>query len=566
MPSSLEIAQTAALHPIADLARTWGIGGDELEPYGSHVAKVKLSILERLAGRPSGKLVLVAGITPTPLGEGKTTTTIGLVDGLRKEGVKAAATLRQPTLGPIFGIKGGGNGGGRAQVVPMETFNLHLTGDNHAVASAHNLAAAFLDNHLHHGNALGLEAKTVSWRRVTDASDRALRDAIVGLGGKDDGVPRQTGWDITSASEVMAILALAASLEDLRQRLGRIIVGQKHGKDGGAVTLDDLKVAGAMAVLLRDAIKPNLLQTLEHSPVVVHAGPFANIAQGVSSVLGDRVALKLFDVVCTEGGFGADLGGEKFFNIKCRVGGLTPAAGVVVATVRALKMHGGVAKVVAGKPLDAALAAENVEAVRRGAENLAKQVENVKKHGVPCVVALNAYPTDSDAEVAAVREIAKQAGAVDAVRSTHFADGGEGARALARAVMSALEGPSAYKPLYPDDMPLAEKIRTIAVEIYGADGVEISAHAQKQLADFEKLGFARAPVCMAKTHLSLSHDAALKGRPRGFKVPVRDARLYAGAGFVTAICGEMRLMPGLPSKPAGEQIDLDEHGNVVGLY
>jgi formate--tetrahydrofolate ligase len=565
MPSSLEIAQAAKLQPIVELARVWGLADDEIEPYGAHVAKMKLDVLSRLGARQDGKLVLVAGITPTPLGEGKTTTTLGLVDGLRREGVKAAATLRQPTLGPIFGIKGGGNGGGRAQVVPMETFNLHLTGDNHAIASAHNLAAAFIDNHLHHGNALGLDLHSISWRRVTDASDRALRSAIVGLGGKEDGIPRESGWDITSASEVMAILALSTSLRDLRQRLGRVIVGQRKA-DKHPVTLEDLKVAGAMAVLLRDAVKPNLLQTLEHSPVVVHAGPFANIAQGVSSILGDRVALKLFDVVCTEGGFGADLGGEKFFNIKCRVGGLTPAAGVIVATVRALKMHGGVAKVVAGKPLDAALAVENVDAVRKGAENLAKQIENVKKHGVPCVVALNAYPTDSDAEVAAVREVAKQAGAIDAVRARHFAEGGEGARELARTVMRALEGPSYYKPLYPDDVPLAAKIETIAREIYGADGVEISPLAAKQLAEFERMGFQRAPVCMAKTHLSLSHDPALKGRPKGFKVPVREARLYSGAGFVTAICGEMRLMPGLPSKPAGEQIDLDEQGNVVGLY
>jgi formate--tetrahydrofolate ligase len=559
MRTSLEIAQAATLQPIAELARAWGLHADEIEPYGAHVAKIKLSLLERLAGRADGKLVLVAGITPTPLGEGKTTTTLGLTDGLRREGVKACATLRQPTLGPIFGIKGGGNGGGHSQVVPMETFNLHLTGDNHAVASAHNLAAAFIDNHLHHGNHLGIEPHSVSWRRVTDASDRALRDAVIGLGGKEDGVPRETGWDITSASEVMAILALSASLKDLRARLGRIVVAGR-GKDRAAVTLEDLKVAGAMAVLLRDAIKPNLLQTLEQSPVVVHAGPFANIAQGVSSVLGDRVALKLFDVVCTEGGFGADLGGEKFFNIKCRVGGLKPSAGVVVATVRALKMHGGVAKVVAGKPLDEALSVENVEAVRKGAANLAKQVENIRKHGVPCVVALNAYPTDTDAEVAAVREVAVAAGALDAVRSSHFADGGAGARELARAVMRALEQPSAYRPLYPDEAPLAEKIRIIATEIYGADGVDIAPLAHKQLAEFERLGFARAPVCMAKTHLSLSHDPALKGRPTGFTVPVKSARLYAGAGFVTAVCGEMRLMPGLPSKPSGE------HGNVVGLY
>jgi formate--tetrahydrofolate ligase len=562
---SLAIAQAAQLVPITEIAQEAGVLPAELEPYGQHVAKLRLSILDRLAGKPDGKLVVVTGVTPTPLGEGKTTTCIGLVDGLRRLGLRSAATLRQPTLGPIFGIKGGGNGGGRAQVVPMETFNLHLTGDNHAVASAHNLAAAFIDNHLHHGNALGLEPHSISWRRVTDASDRALRSAVVGLGSKEDGVPRQTGWDITSASEVMAMLALAGSLKDLRARLGRVIVGARK-TDGGAVTCEDLKVAGAMAVLLRDAIKPNLLQTLERTPVLVHAGPFANIAPGVSSVLADRIGLKLFDVVCTEAGFGADLGGEKFFNIKCRVGGLTPSAGVVVATIRALKMHGGVGKVVAGKPLDPALTLENVEAVRRGAENLAKHVENVRKHGVPCVVALNAYPTDTPAEIAAVREVARAAGAIDAVASNHFAEGGAGALALAEAVRDALAQPSSYAPLYPDDLPLAAKIEIIARAIYGADGIDVSPTAAKQLAEFERLGFARLPVCMAKTHLSLSHDPKKLGRPHGFRVPVREARLYAGAGFVTAIAGDMRLMPGLPSHPAGEEIDIDDAGNVVGLY
>ncbi len=571
MLSSLQIAQAATLRPIAELARELGVTDAELEPYGAYVAKIRLSILERLAqsGRPPGKLVVITGITPTPLGEGKTTTTIGIVDGLRRLGVRAAATLRQPTLGPIFGIKGGGNGGGHAQVVPMETFNLHLTGDNHAVASAHNLAAAFLDNHLHHGNALALDAHSLSWPRVVDMSDRALRNAVIGLGGHEDGVPRESGWNITSASEIMAILAMSTSLADLRARLGRVVVGVRTvpgSKEKQPVTLEELKVAGAMAVLLRDAIKPNLLQTLEGAPVFVHAGPFANIAQGTSSVLADRVALALADVVCTEAGFGADLGGEKFFNIKCRLGGLRPAAGVVVATLRALKMHGGVGKVVAGKPLDPALTSENVDAVRRGGENLAKQIENVRKHGVPCVVAVNGFPGDTDAEMAAVREIAIAAGARDAVRSSHFADGGAGAEALAAAVRDALEEPAAYQPLYPDDLPLAEKIAVIAREIYGADGVDVAPAAARQLADFERQGFGRLPVCMAKTHLSLSHDAKLLGRPRGFRVPVKHARLFAGAGFVTAIAGDMRLMPGLPSHPAGEQIDLDADGNVVGLY
>jgi formate--tetrahydrofolate ligase len=575
MRSSLQIAQAATLRPIAELARELGVLDTELEPYGTYVAKLKLSLLERTraAGAPQGKLVVVTGITPTPLGEGKTTTTIGLVDGLRRLGVRAAATLRQPTLGPIFGIKGGGNGGGHAQVVPMETFNLHLTGDNHAVASAHNLAAAFLDNHLHHGNTLGLDPQSISWPRVVDMSDRALRNAVIGLGGHEDGVPRESSWNITSASEIMAILAMSSSLADLRARLGRVVVALRAvpgSKEKQLVTLEELKVAGAMAVLLRDAIKPNLLQTLEGAPVFVHAGPFANIAQGTSSVLADRVAMSLADVVCTEAGFGADLGGEKFFNIKCRLGGIRPSAGVVVATLRALKMHGGVGKVVAGKPLDAALTTENVDAVRKGAENLAKQIENVRAHGVPCVVAVNGFPGDTLAEMAALREVALAAGARAAVRSNHFAEGGAGATELAAAVRDALAAADAsgpgYQPLYPDELPLAEKIETIAKVIYGADGVDIAPAAARQLADFERQGFGRAPVCMAKTHLSLSHDAKLLGRPRGFRVPVKNARLYAGAGFVTAVAGDMRLMPGLPSHPAGEQIDLDADGNVVGLY
>lgn len=561
---SLRIAQSARLRPIADVAAEIGVAPEELVPYGAHVAKVKLSILERLADQPRGKLVLVTGITPTPLGEGKTTTTVGLVDALRRLGVRAAATLRQPTLGPVFGIKGGGNGGGRAQVVPMETFNLHLTGDNHAVASAHNLAAAFLDNHLHHGNALGIDPRTVALPRVVDASDRALRHAVIGLGGREDGVPREAAWNITSASEVMAVLAMASGLADLRARLGRIVVGA--ARDGRAVTLEDLRVAGAMTVLLRDAVQPNLLQSLEGTPVFVHAGPFGNIAQGTSSVIADRVALALAEVVCTEAGFGADLGGEKFFNLKCRLGGLVPAAGVVVATLRALKMHGGVGRVVAGKPLDPALVAEDVAAVRRGAENLEQQVANVTRHGVPCVVAVNAFPTDTPAELDAVREAALAAGARDVVAATHYADGGAGAEALARAVLAALAAPAAFRPLYPDDLPLAEKIEVIAREVYGADGVDLAPAAATSLAAITGLGFGALPVCMAKTHLSLSHDPRRLGRPRGFRVPVREARLYAGAGFVTAIAGDIRLMPGLPSHPAGEQIDVDADGNVVGLY
>ncbi len=565
MRSSLEIAQAARLKPIADIAHDLGLLPDELEPTGRYMAKVNLSVLARLKDRPDGKLVLVTAITPTPLGEGKTTTTIGLVQGLARIGVKAAATLRQPSLGPVFGIKGGGNGGGYSQVLPMEGFNLHLTGDNHAVGVAHNLASAVIDNHLHHGNALDIDRDGVTWPRVVDISDRSLRNVIIGLGGKENGVPREAGWHITSASEVMAVLGLASDLHDLRARLGRIVIGPKRG--GGAITLEDLKVAGAMTVLLREAIKPNLMQTLEGSPVFVHAGPFGNIAQGTSSVLADRVARKLADVVCTEAGFGADLGAEKFFDIKCRHGGLRPSAGVVVATIRALKMHGGVGKIVAGKPLDPALRVEDVDAVRRGAQNLAKQIENVRTFGLPVVVAINSFPTDTPAEVQAVREVARAAGAKDAVVSNHFADGGKGAEDLARAVWAAAqEGAPDFKLLYPDEMPLAEKIETIAKRIYGADGIDIYGPAARKLEEFDKLGYGKLPICMAKTHLSLSHEPSRKGRPTGFRVPITAARLASGAGFVTAVAGDIRLMPGLPSHPAGDGIDIDADGNVVGMF
>jgi formate--tetrahydrofolate ligase len=565
MRSSLEIAQAAHLRPIAELAEGIGLQPDEVEPTGRYMAKVNLSVLKRLDARPKGKLVLVTAITPTPLGEGKTTTTIGLVQGLARIGVKAAATLRQPSLGPIFGIKGGANGGGMSQVVPMEEFNLHMTGDNHAVGVAHNLASAYVDNHLHHGNALDIDRDFVAWPRVVDISDRSLRNVVVGLGGKENGVARETGWHITSASEVMAVLGLASDLHDLRARLGRIVIGPKKG--GAAMTLEEIKVAGAMTVLLRDAIKPNLLQTLEGQPVFVHAGPFGNIAQGTSSVLADRVAKKVVDCVCTEAGFGADLGAEKFFDIKCRHGGLRPSAAVVVATIRALKMHGGVGKIVAGKPLDPALRVEDVEAVRRGAQNLAKQIENVRLFGVPVVVAINSFPTDTEAEVQAVREVSRAAGAKDAVVSTHFADGGKGAEDLARAVWAAAEeGAPDFRLLYPDEMPLREKIETIATKIYGADGVDFYSPASKKLDEFERLGYGKLPICMAKTHLSLSHEPGRKGRPTGFRVPITEARLSAGAGFVTALAGDIRLMPGLPSHPAGDSIDIDADGNVVGLF
>ncbi|HEY8632428.1 MAG TPA: formate--tetrahydrofolate ligase, partial [Candidatus Limnocylindrales bacterium] len=463
------------------------------------------------------------------------------------------------------GIKGGAAGGGYSQVIPMADFNLHLTGDVHAIGAAHNLAAAFLDNHLHHGNALGIEQHAVLWPRVVDISDRAVRKVIVGLGGKENGIPRETEYVITVASEVMAVLALARDIHDLRARLGRMVLATR--KDGSAVTAEDLRVAGAMTVLLVDAIKPNLLQTLEGGPAFVHCGPFANIAHGNNSIIADRLALATNEIVCTEAGFGADMGAEKFFDIKCRASGLAPDAAVVVATIRALKMHGGVGKIVAGKPLDPALAEENVEAVRTGASNLAKQIENVRVFGIPAIVAINSFPTDTAAEVEAVRQVALDAGARDAVVATHFVDGGDGAANLAEAVWdAATSGEADFRLLYPDDAPLGEKILTIATKIYGADGIELAPAARKALKLYEELGFGKLPVCMAKTQYSLSHDANLKGRPSGFTIPIRDIRLSAGAGFVTPLVGEMRTMPGLPSRPGGENIDIDADGNIVGLF
>jgi formate--tetrahydrofolate ligase len=447
----------------------------------------------------------------------------------------------------------------------MEDFNLHLTGDIHAISAAHNLASAFLDNHLHHGNALGIDLHSIRWPRVVDISDRAIRHAIIGLGGKENGVPRESEWVITVASEVMAILALASSLRDLRERLGRIVVATT--RDGKAITTEDLGVAGAMTVLLRDAIKPNLLQTLEGGPAWVHCGPFANIAHGNNSILADRAALATSEIVVTEGGFGADMGAEKFFDIKCRASGLRPDEAVVVATVRALKMHGGVGKVVAGKPLDAALTTENVAAVRAGGANLAACVEIVRSYGVPAVVAINAFPTDTDAEHAAIREAALAAGAADAVVCTNWAEGGKGAANLAAAVWEAAESDGgAFQLLYPDDLPLKEKIELVATRIYGAAGVDYAPAANRALAEYTALGYDHLPVCMAKTHLSLTHDPAIKGRPTGYRFPIRDVRLSAGAGFIYPLAGDMRTMPGLPSHPAGEKIDIDENGEVVGLF
>jgi len=570
MPSSLEIARSVTPRPIMELARELGLRDEEVEQYGPYKAKVRLEGITRLeadadaAGR-RGKYVVVTAITPTPLGEGKTTTNIGLVQGLNRIGHRAAVCIRQPSLGPVFGIKGGAAGGGYSQVIPMEDFNLHLTGDNHAVGAAHNLLAAFVDNSLTHGNPLGIDPLGVLWPRVVDISDRAIRKAIIGLGGRENGYPRETEWQITVASEVMAVLALTSSLQDLRQRLGRVVVATTF--DGRRITAENLRCAGAMTVLLLDAIKPNLLQTLEGGPAFVHCGPFANIAHGNNSVLADRLALATCEIACTEAGFGADMGAEKFFDIKCRQSGLRPDAAVMVATVRALKMHGGVGRIVAGKPLDPALGQENVDAVRKGSANLAAQIENVRHFNVPVVVAINNYPGDTAAEVAAIREVALAAGARDVVVSRHFTDGGAGAEDLAHAVWAAAEeGAPDFRLLYPDDLPLREKIETIAVRIYGASGVDELPAAIKALKLYEELGYGNLPVCMAKTHLSLSHDPSLKGRPTGFRVPIREVRLSAGAGFITPLLGEMRTMPGLPSHPAGENIDIDSDGNIVGLF
>jgi len=565
LPSDLEIARSVTPRPIVDVARDLGIRDEEIEPYGRTKAKVTLAAIQRLeAERPRGKYVVVTAITPTPLGEGKSTTTVGLAQGLNRIGHRAAVCIRQPSLGPVFGIKGGAAGGGYSQVIPMEDFNLHLTGDVHAIGAAHNLAAAFLDNSLHHKNPLGIDPFSILWPRVVDISDRAVRRAVIGLGGKENGVPRETEWIITVGSEVMAVLALATDLHDLRARLGRIVLATTT--DGKPVTCEDLGVAGSMTVLLVDAIKPNLLQTLEGGPAFVHCGPFANIAHGNNSIIADRLALATNEIVCTEAGFGADMGAEKFFDIKCRASGLEPDAAVVVATVRALKMHGGIGRIVAGKPLDPALLEENVEAVRAGAGNLAKQIENVLLFGVPAVVAINSFPTDTPGEVEAIKEVAMAAGASAAVVATHFTDGGSGAADLAEAVWAAASSGSQFKLLYPDDAPLGEKILTIATKVYGADGIELLPAAKKALKLYEDLGFGHLPVCMAKTQYSLSDDANLKGRPSGFTVTIRDIRLSAGAGFITPLLGEMRTMPGLPSRPGGEKIDIDADGNIVGLF
>ncbi|MBI4759223.1 MAG: formate--tetrahydrofolate ligase [Chloroflexi bacterium] len=564
VPSDLEIAQAAKMKPIAEIARQAGLLDDEIEFYGKYKCKVSLDVLKRLKDKPNGKYIDVTAITPTPLGEGKTVTTIGLSQALAHIGKKVFTTIRQPSLGPVFGIKGGAAGGGYSQVVPMEDFNLHLTGDTHAVALAHNLLAAAIDAHIMHGNELGIDPYSITWPRVVDVSDRALRNIIIGLGTKDDGRPRQTGFDIAVASEVMAILALTTDLFDLRQRLGRIVIGMS--KDGKPVTAEDLKVAGAMTVVMKDAIKPNLLQTLEHTPVFVHAGPFANIAHGNNSILADQIALKLADYLVTESGFGADCGMEKFMDIKCRCSGLVPNCVVIVASIRALKMHGGLAKVVAGKPLAEVLKQENLPAVEKGCENLEKQIENALFFGVPVVVAVNRFTWDTDKEIALVQRKAKEAGAEGAYVSEVWAYGGKGGVELAEAVVKACEKTSTFNFLYPLDAPIKEKIETIATKIYGADGVDYLPAAEDKIKLYTRWGFDRLPINMAKTHLSLSHDQNLKGRPRGFRVPIRDVRASVGAGFLYPLCGEMRTMPGLPSVPAFTYVDIDDQGRTVGLF
>lgn len=566
MLSSLEIVQRATLKHIHDIADQMGLGPDDLDLYGSpYVAKLRLEVLDRLKDRPNGRYIDVTSITPTPFGEGKSTTTVGLGQAMNQIGKRAIITLRQPSQGPTFGIKGGAAGGGYSQVVPMETMNLHLTGDIHAVTAANNLLAAMIDNRLMRGNPLNIDADTITWKRVIDTNDRALRDIIIGLGGKvEGGVMRQTGFDIAVASEVMAILALTTSLQDMRRRFGRIVIGMTNDKQ--PVTAEDIGAAGAMTVLMKEALRPNLLQTLENTPAIIHAGPFANIAHGNSSILADQIAIKCGEYVLTESGFGADIGAEKFFNIKCRYSGLRPDAAVLVVTVRALKAHSGHYRVVPGKGLPPEMRELNVADVETGAANMIKHIENVRKHGVTPVVAINVFDTDHPEEIAAIKRIAVEAGALGAAESRHFAEGGRGALELADMVVDAAEQPNQFRFLYDLDQPIKQKIETIATEIYGADGVSYEPQAERQIRDYEANGFGSLPICMAKTHLSLSHDPALKNAPTGFTLPIREVRASVGAGFIYPICGDMRTMPGLAEHPAAEKIDIDEDGTIVGLY
>ncbi|MCO5227824.1 MAG: formate--tetrahydrofolate ligase [Thermomicrobiales bacterium] len=563
IPSDLEIAQSATMLPMNDVAAQLGIAPEYLLPYGRNIAKVDPAVVETMGDREPGKYIVVTAITPTPLGEGKTTTAVGLAQGLKHVGKTSVLTLRQPSMGPTFGIKGGAAGAGYSQVLPMEQLNLHLTGDFHAVTAAHNLLAAMIDNHLHHGNALDLDIDAIQWRRVLDVNDRSLRDIVIGLGGKANGVTRQTGFDITAASEVMTTLALATSLEDLRERLGRIVIGRN--RSGKFVTAEDLQAAGAMTVILRDAIWPNLLQTTENTPVLIHCGPFGNIATGNSSIIADQVGLRTAEYVITEAGFGADMGAERFFNIKCRVGNARPAAAVLVVTVRALKAHSGRFKITPGKPLPPELLAENADDVRAGADNLRKHIQIVQGFGVQPVVAINAFPTDHASEHEAIREIAEAMGVRVAV-STHVVDGGPGAADLAREVIAAAEEETNFQYTYELEMSLKDKIAAVATKVYGAADVSYAPLAAKNLKAFEDAGYGSLPVVIAKTHLSVSSDPKLKGAPTGWTLPVREVRLAAGAGYVYAIAGDMTTMPGLGNSPAAERIDITEDGKVVGLF
>jgi formate--tetrahydrofolate ligase len=556
MKTDIEIAQEAKMLPITEVAKKVGLKEDDLELYGKYKGKVSLDVYKRLQDKPDGKLILMTAINPTPAGEGKSTTTIGLGQALAKMGKKTMMTLREPSLGPSFGIKGGAAGGGYSQVVPMEDINLHFTGDFHAISTAHNLLAAMVDNHLQQGNELGIDPRQVVWRRVVDMNDRALRNIIIGLGGKANGVPRESGFDITVASEIMACFCLAEDLMELKERLAKIIVAYTY--EGKPVTAGDLQAQGAMALLLKDAVKPNLVQSLENVPVFVHGGPFANIAHGCNSITATKMALKLADYVVTEAGFGADLGAEKFFNIKCRFANLKPDAAVLVATVRALKMHGGVSK----SDLDR----EDLNALRKGFANLEKQIENIGKFGVPVVVAINRFPTDMDAELELVAKRCEELG-VPAALSDVWAKGGEGGIELAQKVLAVLEkGKADFKFLYEDEMGLKDKIAAIAREIYGAEGVDFTSEAEKQISLYTGLGYGKMPVCMAKTQYSLSDNPGLLGRPKGFRITVREVRISAGAGFVVAITGSIMTMPGLPKKPAAVNMDIDSKGKITGLF
>ena len=556
MLSDIEIAQQAKMQKITDVAAKLGISEDDIELYGKYKAKLSYDLIRRVKDKKDGKLILVTAITPTPAGEGKSTTTVGLAQGLAKLGKKVIVALREPSLGPCMGIKGGAAGGGYSQVVPMEDINLHFTGDFHAITSAHMLLAAMLDNHIQQGNALNIDPRRIAWKRVVDMNDRELRNIVVGLGGKAHGVPRQDGFDITVASEVMAILCLASSLHDLKERLAKIIVAYDY--NGNPVTAGQIKAQGAMAALLKDAVKPNLVQTLENVPAIIHGGPFANIAHGCNSVMATQTGLKLADYTITEAGFGADLGAEKFFDIKCRYAGLKPDAAVIVATVRALKMHGGVPKT--------GLKTPNVEAVKKGLVNLEKHIENVKKFGVPCVVAINIFAQDTAEELEAVREHCAKHG-VNVALSDVFAKGGEGGIDLAKEVIALADsGESKFAPIYPLEMSLKGKIETIAKEIYGADGVNYTKEADKALKEFEELGYGNLPICMAKTQYSFSDDPALLGRPSGFKITIRNCRIAAGAGFIVVLTGDVMTMPGLPKVPAAEKIDVTDEGVISGLF